>query len=207
MDSITELNRLTQLEIDHMHKSLLRNELNPHFLFNAMNSISMRVRLKENPSAVEMIAALNDLLRASLRTAGKELIPLQQERDLLEKYLIIERARFEEDRVTFEIARNTEQLLVPELLLQPILENAFKHARLLANENTNVKVSSTLMEGRLIITIFNNSNLEKLILPTHNSIGLPNVISRLRRHYGLDFQFHSIVEDGGIAFKINIPAQ
>ena len=106
----------------------LKMQLQPHFLFNANNTISMLVRKGENEKAVSMIAGLSDLLRISLERENHQIVQLQEELELLKQYLQIETLRFE-DRLSyhFDIETDTLEALVPSFLLQPLLENAFKH--------------------------------------------------------------------------------
>ena len=103
-------------------------QLNPHFLFNTLNGIAGLVRDQKNKQAVEMIAGLSDLLRYTLENAGKQEVPLREELDFLELYLDIQQMRFP-DRlaVRIEVAPETLDALVPNLILQPLVENAIRH--------------------------------------------------------------------------------
>lgn len=161
IDSLTEINKLQSSEINQIHKKQLRNELNPHFLFNTMNSITMKIRLNENKNAVNMIAALNDLLRASFKASEKELITVEEELDLLDKYLYIERQRFDEDQTQLSFSEEAKKQLIPELLLQPIVENAFKHSRMQVSSKPKVSVIGEVIEDQLIITVFNTSQASR----------------------------------------------
>lgn len=108
--------------------SALRQQIEPHFLFNTMNTIAVLVREGQNDSAVDMIAGLSELLRRSLQTAETQQVALGEEVEIAEKYLEIERARFAERlRVQVNVPTELTQARVPSLLLQPIAENAVKH--------------------------------------------------------------------------------
>ncbi len=193
-------------ELGRSEINSLRKELNPHFLFNAMNSIAMKVRLKENRTAVAMIAALNDLLRLSLKPEKSPFITVREELALLDKYLLIEKERFD-DQIMLEmnIANNTLDLKIPELLLQPLVENAFKHGMDLERKNHRITLTTTRSDNDMILTIYNTLSKIGHFNFTHSGTGIPNVVHRLRNYYGLHFKFQSFVDDAGIAFKITIP--
>lgn len=199
----------TQLATDLSVADLrsLRKELNPHFLFNAMNGVAMKIRLKENKTAVAMIAALNDLLRLSLKKQDEKLVPLEEEVYLLQKYLYIERIRFE-DRASVELHFPAALLSekVPELILQPLVENAFKHSAS-HSESTTITVTARKEDERLILSVFNSAeDIHHINFADKNGIGIQNIIHRLRRLYGSDFRFKSQAQQEGLTFEINIPS-
>jgi hypothetical protein len=106
----------------------LRMQLNPHFLFNAMNSIAMLIRHQERDEAVRTVAGLSDLLRYVLEDTREQEVPLRQELEFVQRYLVIEEVRFR-DRLEVRIDAEPETLdaLVPNLILQPLVENAIRH--------------------------------------------------------------------------------
>lgn len=186
--------------------NLLNNEINPHFLFNAMNGIAMKVRLGENKIAVTMIAALNDLLRLSLSKKKDELITLSEELELLDKYLIIEQVRFGDHfSLSLEVPDEIKPFKVPKLILQPLVENAFKHGIDQNLKKMMLRVDGQSHENYLNLTVYNSQNdLHKLNYASSN-IGLPNVVHRLRNLFDTDFKFQSFSEKGGVAFKVTLP--
>ena len=107
---------------------MLARTLQPHFLFNALNTVTALVRLNENRRALTAVVALSDLLRIVLKTRGELRIPLREELEFTERYCAVEQLRFE-DRLAVEgdIPPETELLLVPALILQPLVENAIRH--------------------------------------------------------------------------------
>jgi LytS/YehU family sensor histidine kinase len=107
---------------------VLARTLQPHFLFNALNTVTALVRLNENKRALSAVVALSDLLRIVLKTRGEARIPLAEELDFTERYCAVEQLRFE-DRLAVEgdIQPQAESLLVPALILQPLVENAIRH--------------------------------------------------------------------------------
>lgn len=117
-----------QRELVQARLDVLARTLQPHFLFNAMNTVAALVRLAENKRALSAVVALSDLLRVVLKTGGEARVPLNEELAFIDRYVAIERLRFE-DRLQVEknVAPGTEQLLVPALILQPLVENAIRH--------------------------------------------------------------------------------
>jgi two-component system, LytTR family, sensor kinase len=193
-----------QKELAASDLSVLRTELNPHFLFNAMNSIAMKVRLKENKLAVAMIASLNDLLRSVLSRKRDKTVPLSEEIELLNKYLMIERVRFGEQ---VEVTQDFLPANVPQMILQPLVENAFKHGVKDSLREQKISITGAKESGALILTVFNTTEQMRRFDTANGSegVGLPNVIHRLRRHYGTDFRFQCMSTGAGIAFRITLP--
>lgn len=201
--SIAELEK----KLNESDLSMLSKEINPHFLFNAMNAIVMKVRLKETKDAVAMIAALNDLLRLSLSKQFNQLITLEEEQILLEKYLSLEKARFG-DHVTWDvrIPDNLKKCKIPRLILQPLAENAFKHGLNSSSERLELKIDAVKEgEKKINIRVFNSKEEPRPINYASANVGLPNVVQRLKQFYQTDFQFRSFIESDGVAFQITIP--
>jgi two-component system, LytTR family, sensor kinase len=119
-----ELQReLTQTRLD-----VLARTLQPHFLFNALNTVAALVRLAENRRALTAVVALSDLLRIVLKTGGNVRVPLREELQFTDRYVAVERLRFEDNlQVSTNIVPGAEELLVPALILQPLVENAIRH--------------------------------------------------------------------------------
>jgi LytS/YehU family sensor histidine kinase len=123
-ESTLDLQReLAQARLDSIARTL-----QPHFLFNALNSVAALVRLEENQRALAAVVSLSDLLRVVLKTRGEARVPLSEELDMARRYVTIEQIRFEERLdVSLDIQDGAEALPVPALVLQPLIENAIRH--------------------------------------------------------------------------------
>lgn len=183
----------------------LRLQLQPHFLFNTLNTISAMVY--QNPRAAdEMIARLSDLLRLSLRDSESQEVTLQEEIDFLKLYIEIMRARFEERLVVnIEIEPGQEQALVPQLILQPLVENSIRHALDPSSEALKIAVRAKREDKALLLEVGDNGpgiNQNKL----GNGIGLSNTRQRLNQLYGKDQAFTLANQSGGgLLVNIRIP--
>ncbi len=162
----------------------LRYQINPHFLFNALNASSALVTAGENRRAEEMIANLADFLRASLATDPLDDIPLDAELDYARLYLEIEQVRFA-DRLalSFDVPDGLGRALVPSLILQPIFENAIKYGVSPAARLVTIHVSARQEKNRLLIEIVDDG-----ACTTSGSggtgVGLANVAQRLATRFG-----------------------
>ncbi|MCE7993440.1 MAG: histidine kinase [Roseivirga sp.] len=171
-----------QSQLSKSKLDALQAQLNPHFLFNALNTISMMVRAKKEEKATAMISSLSDLLRTSLQMEATEMITLEQELMVITKYLEIEKERFS-DRLTVEldIPEALKSCGVPSLILQPIIENAFKYG---VTENLNaalIKVKAHAAGTKLTLTVSNNGTPlpADWAMDENKGIGLSNVQKRL----------------------------
>ena len=187
----------------------LRMQINPHFLFNTLNTISALIH--ENPDAADrMVVRLSELFRRTLDRGDVQEVPLREEIEFLKSYLEIEQMRFP-DRltVTFEIEPKAQDLLVPHLILQPLVENALRHGILPREEAGRVEISAHVEDGKhLEMKVRDNGNG---LTATNGSngregIGLKNVRSRLAQLYGDAQQFEiGNVAAGGVEARIRIP--
>jgi two-component system LytT family sensor kinase len=166
---------------------MLRYQLNPHFLFNTLNSISSLVNKRDDSRANEMILQLSDFLRHSLYIDPVEGITLKEELDALNLYLRIEQARFG-DRllIHLDVSSDAEQLHVPSMILQPLVENAIKYAIAPCEEGGEIKISAGLYKDEMIaISVADNGPGfdENLIDESSVGVGLRNTRERLNTFY------------------------
>src|SRR5262245_15583435 len=154
--------RAAQLEASLAEARLhaLELQIQPHFLFNTLNAISTLVRVGHNQEAVTMIGGLSDLLRYALERAGDQRVALDDEVEMLRRYLEIQRLRFD-DRLTFDIdiAPDSRRGAVPVLLLQPLAENAIRHGIAMRDTPGRVDVKVSRLDGTLLIELSNSGRL------------------------------------------------
>ncbi len=200
---------------------MLRYQLNPHFLFNTLNSISTLVLLKQTERANAMLSRLSSFLRYSLVGEREGLATVAQETEALKLYLDIERTRFEERlRATFEITPEAMEARLPSLILQPIIENAVKYAVTPAEDGADIAVDIRVVthgaDPRLIITVadtgpgidFAALQGEAPMTTSGTGVGLPNIRDRLAQAYGDDHRFELEPNDPrGLIVLIDIPYQ
>jgi sensor histidine kinase YesM len=186
-------------------------QLNPHFLFNTLNTVSS-LMLRDTGTASQVLARLGDLLRVSLDTSGQQLVPLRQELEFLGRYLEIEQARFG-DRLTvqLDVPSGLLDATVPNLLLQPLVENAVRHGVEQQSAPGGITVRAALNNGSLVLEVTDTGpGLAKdtAIAGTANGhgIGLANTRERLRQLYG-DRQQLTLREreGGGLVVSISLP--
>jgi anti-sigma regulatory factor (Ser/Thr protein kinase) len=159
----------------------IRAQVNPHFLFNCLNSI--RGLIQQDPARAEtMVTALADLLRYALTADRRQMVPLADELEVVEQYLALETIRFEE-RLMIErhVASETLQVPIPPMIVQTLVENAVKHGISQRQDGGVVRLESRAIEGRLLVIVTNSGRL-----PTRSGggFGLRNAEEQLRILYG-----------------------
>lgn len=182
----------------------LKAQLRPHFLFNALNTISSLMQV-DVPRADRMLRQLADLLRASLRADREELTSLANELEILRLYAQIMEQRFE-DRVTIEwsIAPDVSGALVPTMLLQPLLENAFKHGVERATDRTHIEIKAHRDGESLFLRITNDGTQSST---PGEGVGLRNCRARLQAHYGERARLSFSAANGRAEVEVSIPWQ
>ena len=170
----------------------LANQINPHFLFNTLNSIASLIR--SNPAkARATVLKLSHILRKLLQ-GHENFIPLREEVEFIDNYLDIEVSRFGKDklRVEKEIDDRTLSCLIPSMILQPIIENSIRHGISPKIEGGRIRICSALQEERLCIQVADDGlgiSNDKLSSIYHSGIGISNVLERLKVAYQTDFAF------------------
>ncbi|HEU4885022.1 MAG TPA: histidine kinase [Longimicrobium sp.] len=193
-----------QAQLARAQLQALRMQLNPHFLFNALNSISMLVRGGRNPEAVRMLAGLGDLLRSVLEEDRPSEVPLRDELHFLERYLEIEQIRAGRLKVTMDVAAETMDARVPNLILQPIVENAIRHGIARSSTASLVEIGARRENGSLLLSVRDDG--PGVGEDGREGVGLRNTRARLAGMYG-DAQGLELanVEEGGALVTIRLP--
>ena len=162
------------------HLNALRMQLDPHFLFNALNTISAQVE-GEPKLARRMIEHLGDLLRLSLQSKGRHEIPLSEELAFLDHYLAIQKIRFGEKlNIEMRIAPEVKQALVPSLFIQPIVENAIRHGISKRSRGGVIRLSAEGISRRLVIRVLDDGVGLPADWSLHNQTGLGLSVTRER---------------------------
>jgi len=186
----------------------LKMQLHPHFLFNAHNTISMLIRTQKYDQAVNMISGLSDLLRTTLTDDVKQFITLKEEIEYIKKYLSIEEIRFEDNLdISFIIDKEALSLKVPSLILQPVIENAFKHGISKFLGHSKLTITASLKDNYLLLEVFNTGYYlkETFDLKKEKGIGLTNTSKRLEQLYKGKAKFELTNNKRGVSFKLYIP--
>jgi signal transduction histidine kinase len=189
--------------------AMLRYQLNPHFLFNTLNSISTLVLLKQTERANAMLARLSSFLRYTLVNEPTAKVTLAQEVETLKLYLEIEKMRFEDRlRPHFKIESETIGARLPSLLLQPLIENAIKYAVTPSENGADIWLTA-VREGQAVrIEVADNGNGDGADIAASPStgVGLANIRDRLSQAYGAAHRFETRKNDkGGFSVILEIP--
>ncbi len=191
--------------------TMLRYQLNPHFLFNTLNSISTLVLLKQTEPANAMLSRLSSFLRFTLVNEASARVTLEKEVETLKLYLDIEKMRFEDRlRPSFEIDEDACDALIPSLLLQPLVENAIKYAVTPKEEGADIRVRAQLLGSRVRISVADTGpgmgGTKPSKATSSTGVGMANTRERLTQAYGPDHRFDiSSPPGGGFEVIVEIP--
>ena len=202
--------QLDKLRLEGMVKSLelktIKSHINPHFIFNALNSI--RALVDENPErARTAITELSNILRSSLRAEKEETVPLQQELDIVKDYLALEQMRFEERlKIEMDIDPDTLTQPIPPMMLQTLVENAIKHGISKDVKGGVIYISSYFVDNHHELIVKNTGNLQALNVKDSSGFGIKSTQERLNLLYNKKASFE-ILENGNnmVQSKIIMP--
>jgi len=203
----TERARLNEL-LSKAELQAVRQQIEPHFLFNALNAVTALVRERRNEAAISVVADLSDCLRHVLYDAHRHRVPLGEEVAFAERFLAIQKVRFADTlAVEVDVPGEIHHAQVPSLLLQPIVENSIKHGIAQRARGGLISISARRLDDVLTLRVYNDGPC----LPAgwernHMGIGLTNVLARLKGVYGQRFRF-DIANQGseGVEVVICIP--
>ena len=199
-------NTRTEMNLEQHQQLLLKArmdaltaQINPHFLFNTLNTVSSLIRYDPD-TARGVVIKLSNILRRLLRK-HETFVPLQEELDFIDDYLDIEVARFGRDNLVIQkqIDDKTLDAFVPSMLLQPIVENALKHGLAGKLGGGELTIRTESRDGRVVIAIEDNGagiSKERMAQVFEDGIGISNVHERLRVLYGADFRMDISSQEG-----------
>ena len=209
-------NTRIQMNLEQHQKLLLQarmaalsSQINPHFLFNTLNTVSSLIRYDPDQARI-VVLKLGNILRRLLRKHDT-FVPLQDELAFVDDYLDIEVARFGRDnlQIVKEVDPQTIEAFVPSMLLQPIVENAIKHGLAARLEGGQIIIRTAWNRGRLVIEVEDNGvgiSQERMPQIFDGGIGISNVNERLRVLYATDFRMDVVSQEGqGTRIRIEVP--
>jgi len=196
---MTETARVNE-ELSKAQLAALRRQIEPHFMFNALNSIAALVRDRSNDAAVSMIVGLSEFLRRASENSHRSQVTLAEEVEYLQRYVNLQQVRFGERlRVNLEIPADLLDAQVPNLLLQPLVENAIKHGVAKRVVGGNVRVTGARREGSVRLSVYNDGpGFPEDWESSGAGVGLANLRTRLRILHGnaSDLQMRRSGADG-----------
>ena len=201
--------RASQLEAQLADARLVRlqTQLHPHFLFNALNSVLPLV-FRDREAAAQTILRLEELLRRSLEADAAQLVPLSRELEFLEMYLEIQKTRFQDRlQVAFDVPSDLSAARVPNLILQPLVENAIKHGVSAQPGSGRVEISARRESGMLVLRVRDDGpGLVDSPRTGGSGVGLANTRERLQQLYGEDQRLDlENAPEGGLEVTVGLP--
>lgn len=188
----------------------LRFQINPHFLFNALNAVTALIGSGRYVEAETVVVRLSEFFRVSLATSPSDLVPLEDELDVVGSYLDIEAARFAERLVVdIDLPEALRHALTPHFILQPLVENAVKHGVARSKTPVTISISVAGKGERLAILVADDAGAAPAGAPAANGagVGLANVRARLSALYGEAGTLTTVFRDGCFRAEIGLPLQ
>lgn len=186
----------------------LRYQLNPHFLFNSLNAVSTLVAQNENAAANRMIARLSEFLRLTLEGSNAQEVPLAAELDFVKRYLEIEQVRLGDRlEVKLDVSPDSLAVPVPNLILQPLVENAIRHSIAPRESGGRLEIEARCADGMLRLEVRDDgANLAPDLSALRQGVGLSNTRARLNQLYGPSHRFDMrVTAAGGLEVVIGLP--
>lgn len=208
-DLVDKEKRLAEAETETQRATLqaLRSQVNPHFLFNALNAAASLVATQRNKQAEELIVRLSEFFRSSLASDRQAMISLSEEFDTLDAYLQIELIRFPGRLdVTMDCPAELENTGVPSFLLLPLVENAIKHAVAHSTSPVHLRISASGANGRLTLTVEDEAEEKASLAKSQGEgVGLRNVSQRLQVMYGATAMLEAAPTNHGFRVRVDLP--
>jgi len=185
----------------------LRNQLNPHFLFNALNNIRSLIR-EDAEKARTMISSLTDILRYSLSSSNNQKVILTSEIEFIEEYLKLEHLHME-NRLSYkiDIAEDCKNCLIPPMIIQLLAENAIKHGLSKLPEGGKLSIEVSKDSDKLNITVINSGNYDSSNPSNPEGIGIKNILNRIELLYKKNSSFSINQLDDSVISKLILPIE
>jgi LytS/YehU family sensor histidine kinase len=204
---MTETARLNE-ELSRAQLATLRRQIEPHFMFNTLNSIAGLVRDHRNDAAVSMIVGLSEFLRRASEDSHRPQVSLAEEVEYLQRYLDIQKVRFGDRlQVSVDIPPELLHALVPSLLLQPLVENAIKHGIAKRVAGGTVRVAGARLNGSLRLNVYNDGpSVPADWQAVHTGVGIGNLRTRLQILHGRESELQlKRTETGAVEVVVTLP--
>jgi LytS/YehU family sensor histidine kinase len=195
-------------ELSRAQLAALRQQIEPHFMFNTLHSITGLVRDYQNEAAVSMIVGLSEFLRRALEDSHRSQVPLVEEVEYLQRYLDIQKVRFGERlQVKVDIPAELRKAWVPGLLLQPLVENAIKHGIAKRAAGGVVRITGAQIEGKLCLRIYNDGpDVSDVGRASGAGVGISNLRTRLQILHGNESDLKlNHLEKGAVEVIVMLP--
>jgi len=210
-----KIERIKRIEAESLSREtqmkMLRYQLNPHFLFNTLNSISALVKTQRSDQARTMILQLSNFLRLTLESEGSIEVALAEEIKTLKLYLAIEEVRYT-DRLTtiFDLDPSLMDAKVPTLILQPLFENSLKYSVAGKINGGTISLRGKLENDKVILEVTDTGDKtidkERLLLNLSKGVGLQNIERRMQTHFGDEADvLYDVSEAGGLKVRLTFP--
>ena len=161
---------------------VLKNQINPHFLFNALNNIQSLI-LIEPEKARKMVTHISDLLRYSIQFNASEKVELKDEIEIVKDYLELESIQYTDRlKYSFEIAPATEGMVIPPMAIQMLVENAIKHGLSVQKKGGEILIKTAKTDTHLLINVINSGQMKGV--PKREGVGLKNLVERMKILFG-----------------------
>lgn len=194
-------------QLSDVKVNILKYQLHPHFFFNTLNSVSQLIEV-DKTLAQNTLADFSDLLRDIVYLKDTNFLNLGKEIDILKRYLAIMSIRFSDDlKINLEVQEGLDDILIPSLMIQPILENSFKHGY--SYENTSLKIDILIKKNNENLQIIIKNDGELLPEKVSYGTGLKNTIERLKTLYEENFKFSikNNIDNTGVIAEIIFPVK
>jgi len=204
---MTEAARLNE-ELSKAQLAALRRQIEPHFMFNTLHAVAGLVRGQRNEAAVSMIVGLSEFLRRASENSHRSQVTLEEEVEYLQRYVDIQKVRFGERlQVHLDIPAELRRAQVPNLLLQPLVENAIKHGISHRVAGGTVRVTGECDKGVLRLSVYNDGpHFPSDWQATHTGVGIGNLRTRLQILHGNQSQLSlKPVDSGGVEVVVSLP--
>jgi signal transduction histidine kinase len=202
-----ETARLSE-ELSKSQLAALRQQIEPHFMFNTLHSVTGLVRDNKNDAAVSMIVGLSEFLRRALEDSHRSQVTLEEEVEYLQRYLDLQKVRFGERlQVTVDIPAELKRAQVPNLLLQPLVENAIKHGIARRAAGGSVRVAAAYRGGKLNLNIYNDGpDFPADVKATRAGVGISNLRTRLQILHGNESDLKlNHTDTGAVEVVVSLP--